>query len=175
MGRHHEIWGINYFKILKDFACSHRNKSYVVMDWIENISFKQVLDNSKQAFAIVGCDLKFNWCNKSFLNLFGYTLEEIIEKTIFDVSDKENHTITKEVTNGLINGTIKDFEIIKKYVKKNGEIFYGKICATFISLEKCGQSLFFVSIEEHNGYDKKCAMLQSLVEIKESLCKKKGD
>lgn len=145
------------------------------MEWIDSISFKQVLDNSKQAFAMVGPDLKFVWCNACFLDLFEYTLDQMLLKSIFDVSDKENHMLTREMILGLINGTIKELEVVKKYIKKSGVSFYGKITVTIISPKNEVEYLFFVCISECKEHEKKCSLLQSLTELRESILDKTKD
>ncbi len=142
------------------------------MEWLNNISFKKVLEHSKQAFALVDTKLKFVWVNDSFVNMLGYTQEELLQKTIFEVSDKENHGLSNEIVKSVKVGTIKDFEFVKKYVKKDLTEFYGKVSVTFIKGDSPEQSLFFVCIDVFKEYEKKCSILQSLIELKNDINKK---
>ncbi|APW65423.1 hypothetical protein LPB137_05955 [Poseidonibacter parvus] len=70
--------------------------------------FETIFKTIKDGIAIIDLDTKFVNCNQAFIDLLGYSLEELLQKNCFDLTideDKENY---KEAINNAINNISVD-------------------------------------------------------------------
>lgn len=79
-------------------------------------------------FGIVLADQNMNIidCNEQFIEILGYSKKEIKDKSIKEITYKEDIEESKKQFNSSINGKINSFQVIKRYVCKNGNIIWGK-------------------------------------------------
>jgi PAS domain S-box-containing protein len=63
--------------------------------------------------------------NRQFCLMMGYTEKELLNKKVEDITFEKHHYIHSELYKKLQEGTIDEFKIKKKYVRKSGEIFWG--------------------------------------------------
>ncbi len=108
----------------------------IVRDITEELEQKRIFEEQKkQLSAIVensslGIALtqfgKILQTNKAFQNLLGYTNEELLQKEVKDISVKEEFKESAENMQKMNDGEIDTFSVNKKYVKKNGTIFWAK-------------------------------------------------
>ena len=72
-------------------------------------------------------NLSFSTYNSAFHNFFGYTREELNDKSIADLTYPEDIDKNIELLNGLMGGIRDSYHMEKRYVKKSGEIVWGYI------------------------------------------------
>jgi diguanylate cyclase (GGDEF)-like protein/PAS domain S-box-containing protein len=81
--------------------------------------FRTLFEDSKDAIYIASTDGRFEDCNRSFLSLFGYTLEEALrinaKNTYYDKGERQ--TLIETI---MQKGAARDFEV--KLLKKDGAI-----------------------------------------------------
>ncbi|RKZ52226.1 MAG: hypothetical protein DRR16_21400 [Candidatus Parabeggiatoa sp. nov. 3] len=65
--------------------------------------------------------------NDKFCEMFGYSREELSSKTWADLTHPDDLTHSVKGFNQLLAGEIEGFSIEKRYIRKNGHIFYGTV------------------------------------------------
>lgn len=71
--------------------------------------------------------------NRIFCELLGYTEYELLQKTIWDITFSEDIGTSQSRYNELLTGNILNYNIEKRYVKKNGDIQW--VAVTVVKLE----------------------------------------
>ncbi|HEX4886379.1 MAG TPA: PAS domain S-box protein [Casimicrobiaceae bacterium] len=70
--------------------------------------------------------------NASFCEMLGYTREELLQRTVDDVTHPDDVPRTREVAAPVIAGERDRFELEKRYVRKDGSTFFGRVSATMV-------------------------------------------
>jgi PAS domain S-box-containing protein len=94
-----------------------------------NEQFRSIYSNTTAGIIIT--DLQFNFIesNKGFLDLLGYTHEELLKKNSFEVTYSEDLELTKIHVKKLLAGEIDSYKIEKRFIKKNGDLAWTEISA----------------------------------------------
>ena len=77
--------------------------------------------------AHVAADGRFIWCNSRFREMLGYDNDELLERTIHDVSHPDDVHITDSDRSRLHEGLIDTLTVEKRYVRKDGETIWVRI------------------------------------------------
>ncbi|MFT6503877.1 MAG: PAS domain S-box-containing protein [Crocinitomicaceae bacterium] len=92
--------------------------------------FRSIYENTYSGMPLIDLNGKFIKANQRFIELIGYSENELLKMTIMDVMHPDDVSETKEKLEALIFGEIAHFEIENRYLKKSGiEI----ICSTALS------------------------------------------
>jgi PAS domain S-box-containing protein len=92
--------------------------------------FRSIYENTYSGMPLFDLNGKFIKANQRFIELIGYSENELLNMTIMDVMHPDDVSETKEKLGALISGKIAHFEIEKRYLKKSGvEI----ICSTALT------------------------------------------
>jgi PAS domain S-box-containing protein len=85
--------------------------------------FRHLYENIRDGIAAVDAKGRFVECNPQFLNMLGYSLEEISEITNKDITPKQWHAIESQIVQEQVN--VKGYSDLyeKEYVQKNGTVF----------------------------------------------------
>ncbi|MBF4472552.1 PAS domain-containing protein [Flavobacterium sp. HJJ] len=87
----------------------------------DKINFEYFIKNSPDLACIVGANAYFKMVNDSFVNVLGYSKEELLSKPFFEFIHPDDLEKTSSVFTLLPkNSPVVDFE--NRYIKKNGEI-----------------------------------------------------
>lgn len=68
--------------------------------------------------------------NKGFCNFLGYTAEEISRLKVSDICHPDDLPQEIELSRRLMAGEITDFNLVKRYLHKNGSVLWGNMTAT---------------------------------------------
>jgi len=60
------------------------------------------------------------WVNQAFCDLIGYTAEEVLTKTLSDITHPDDLAASLQTLQRLANGEAKDWQVEKRYVHKSG-------------------------------------------------------
>ena len=94
--------------------------------------FRGFLDFGNIGMAIISIDKKWVYYNDQICEIFGFTREELLEKTWADLSYPEDLQSDVEQFNKILKGEIDSYQIDKRYIKKNGEIIYAHLTISCI-------------------------------------------
>ncbi|PLX14766.1 MAG: hypothetical protein C0599_18240 [Salinivirgaceae bacterium] len=86
--------------------------------------FKSVFEQSNAGIAIANTLGEFVDTNQQFANMLGFSRSEILNLNNADISYYEELEIEKEYIQKILDGEIDEYTIEKRYVRKNGEIFW---------------------------------------------------
>ncbi|MCX7194221.1 MAG: PAS domain S-box protein [Proteobacteria bacterium] len=92
--------------------------------------FRQLFEKAPIGIALGQQDQKFFATNAAFCKMFGYTGEELAHLSIIELTHPDDLDLTRKMLSGLLEGDISEYFIEKKYVRKNGEVFWGRAIAT---------------------------------------------
>ncbi|MGM0376665.1 MAG: PAS domain S-box protein, partial [Bacteroidota bacterium] len=93
--------------------------------------------------AIISLDFKIAAANSSYCEMLGYTEEELIGKTLDDITHPESREENMELQTQLKNGAIPSFQLEKSFIHKDGHKVYGLLNATVIK-NKEEEPLYFL-------------------------------
>ena len=77
--------------------------------------------------AHVAADGRFIWCNSRFSEMLGYEHEELLARTIRDVSHPDDAHLADNDRARMHGGTIDSLTVEKRYVRKDGAIIWVRI------------------------------------------------
>jgi PAS domain S-box-containing protein len=107
--------------------------------------FRQTFDLSPVGIVMVGLDKRFIRTNKAFSASMGYEAEELIGKTISEVTHPDDIQIGMSDMSAILKAEIVTSQIQKRYLTKDGQIVWGE---TMISLvrDSSGNPQYFLAI-----------------------------
>lgn len=109
-----------------------------------SFSIEKIISESIYAYALISLDGKVIWRNGSFSQLLGYGNDEPI--LIKDICT-EAETV-KTVMGAILEGVCDNVKMDKRYKRKDGAVFWGRVS---VSLARNNEDLpccFFVNIED---------------------------
>ncbi|GAB4537274.1 MAG: hypothetical protein Tsb0014_25890 [Pleurocapsa sp.] len=86
---------------------------------------------------------RFVQVNNHFCHLTGYTKSQLLELSVNEITYPEDRGKTRENIQKLYSGSIDNFTIEKRYIRKNGSIFWSATIVSLVSIpgEKAKTSL----------------------------------
>ncbi len=100
-------------------------------------------ENSAVGTALVGPDLRFVKVNDTYCRMLGYTPEELLEMTPFDITHPDDLQADREKYLEYLGGDGSVYQREKRYVTKDGRIIWGLISAS-LSYDEEGRPLYSV-------------------------------
>ena len=94
--------------------------------------FRQLFEKAPIAISLQN-EYQILDANAALCRMFGYTLEELSDMTVTDMTHPDYIELTNKMVNEVLTGKLPYYSTEKKYVRKNGEIFWGHAVATEIS------------------------------------------
>ncbi|TVZ55583.1 PAS domain S-box-containing protein [Lutibacter sp. Hel_I_33_5] len=144
----------------------------IVRDITEAKNLQEEFDNQKQQLSAIvensslGIVLsKKNTIiktNSAFQKMLGFSEEELLQKTILDISYKEDKVSSKEKMTMLENNKINDFVIKKRYTKKDGGLIWAKTSVSIVKNEDDAQEYQVAVIEDISDEHKRQGILKAL-------------
>ncbi|MCB0743852.1 MAG: PAS domain S-box protein, partial [Ignavibacteriae bacterium] len=97
--------------------------------------FRSIFTNSGSGIVITNNKNYFIEANPKFCELLGYTKDELLKMTFFDITYPDDIKKSKKVITELHKGIKKNIHVQKRYVRKDGKIIWGSITVGFYSSE----------------------------------------
>lgn len=67
---------------------------------------------------------RFIAVNDYFCNILGYTHEELLHKTVFDLTHPDDLELSRERFREMVSGKVDGYSLVKRYIKKDGGIVH---------------------------------------------------
>lgn len=115
--------------------------------------FRNLFTESPVGKIMVGLDYKFIHCNKSFCKFIGYPENELIGKTIPDVTYPDDIKLGMNELKQLIEENLVPPAIQKRYVRKDGEVVWGEIAINLVR-DTSGKPLYFLPVIQDISFRK---------------------
>ncbi|MFA7227802.1 MAG: PAS domain S-box protein [Melioribacteraceae bacterium] len=107
--------------------------------------FRSIFETATVAILILGLDHKIIQANNAFAKMLGYTNEEVIGRSILELTHQEDRYDSSSKLGGIIHKSDKVGYLEKRYYHKNGEIVWGIASGTVVKDEK-GHPLYVVGL-----------------------------
>ncbi|MCB9654467.1 MAG: EAL domain-containing protein [Deltaproteobacteria bacterium] len=95
--------------------------------------------------AILSIDFKFLEVNESFAQFTGYVRDELLTRSLAEITHPADVARNKGDVSRLLRGEIERLETEKRYVHKSGAIVWGQVVANCVRDEE-GQPLYLIAI-----------------------------
>lgn len=92
--------------------------------------FRSIYENTYSGIHLIDVNGKFLKANQRFVELLGYSEQELLKMKLSDVTHPDNIAKTQEKLEALVSGKISHFEAEKRYIRKTGEELICNIAIT---------------------------------------------
>jgi PAS domain S-box-containing protein len=93
-------------------------------------NFRTIFTNAAIGIDVVDEKGNFLQVNKALADMFGYTIDELKQLDVYKVTHSNDQRLTKESLYALFKGNKSFYRTQKRYIRKNGEIFWADISVT---------------------------------------------
>lgn len=101
---------------------------------------QKIFDMSTLGIGILDNNWHFIHANNKMLKLFGYnTVEEFCSLAYNKMTFEQDIATTQRLAKLLLSGSIENFHLEKRYLRKDGSIFWGDLYATSLARDEAGQ------------------------------------
>jgi PAS domain S-box-containing protein len=104
-----------------------------------------VFSQAALGIAVADLDGRFEEANAKFCAILGYTLEELRQRTFLDLTHPDDVALTRQQVQQLRDGTIANYAIEKRYVRKDGSAVWSSTTVTLLRKES-GEAARFIGI-----------------------------
>jgi PAS domain S-box-containing protein len=119
--------------ILEVFQDTRKNKADEIALRESELKFKNMYTHTPVGVALVSLDNQIMQANHAFCSMLGYTEQELVGKTLKDITHPETLPENLALQDKLKHGTIETYELEKKFTHKDGHTVYGLLNATAIT------------------------------------------
>lgn len=109
--------------------------------------FRSVFDLATPGIAHIGADGRFLCLNQKYCDIVGYTIDELLEKTIPDIIYPDDLSSYLEQASRLLTNQIPSCSIKKRYIRKDGTHVWVSFTGTIVH-GKAMKNDYFVAIVE---------------------------
>jgi PAS domain S-box-containing protein len=109
--------------------------------------FRAMFENAGIGIALVGLDRKALAVNDSLLKMSGYSREELLNSSGFDLSHPDDREIGLQEFRALVAGTLDSYQVERRYRNKNGVPYWVKQTVSAVRDDN-GQLLYLVTMVE---------------------------
>ena len=109
--------------------------------------FRKLYEEGPFGMAYINKEFMYMTANQTYIDMFGYSLEELQHMTFKDITHPEDVNIDLPFIQQLINKEIPVYKIEKRYLKKDGQVMWGSLTVTS-NYNKEGNFLYNLAIVE---------------------------
>ncbi|MDD4205706.1 MAG: PAS domain S-box protein [Candidatus Delongbacteria bacterium] len=95
-------------------------------------SFRILFEQSPLGSVVVGLDKKFQKCNSAFCKFIGYSEDELVGKTIADITHPDDIELGMNELKLMAEGKMDIAAVEKRYVHKNGSTVWGQVSISIV-------------------------------------------
>jgi len=106
---------------------------------------RSTFDQSPVGTVIVGLDKRFIKCNSAFCRFLGYSEDELIGKTISDVTYSDDIELGMYDLKLILEGKKESSTVQKRYVRKDGTIVWGEVSISLVC-DKDKKPIYFIPV-----------------------------
>ncbi len=109
--------------------------------------FRGIFENAAIGIGLTDADSRLIKANPTLEAFLGYNEAEMLSQDFANITHPEDQTIDLSLTQEVINGSRDSFQIEKRYIRKNGELFWGRLTVSAVR-NLAGEFQFTVAILE---------------------------
>lgn len=104
--------------------------------------FRSIFENSSLGIALIGFDAKYLMVNNALCQILGYTPEEMLNMTFYDVTHPDDRDISRNALDYIL--TEDSIRYAKRYIHKDGRVVWAETSSRLIH-GNSNEPLYFVS------------------------------
>ncbi len=89
--------------------------------------FRAMFEHSAVGIGVMGLDRRIIDANPAICRIYGWSREEMIGMSAADVTHPEDNPYATRLFNELITGQRDSYEVDRRYIRKNGEVFWAHV------------------------------------------------
>ena len=136
-----------------------KHKKYITEneELFSDNDFKKIFDFTIEGVVKVNAESKFLLVNKGICDMLGFTKRELINKTVYNITFKEDLEKTNSVLESLKIKSAKKYKLSKRLVHKNGTVINCEISVIpfYDSENKLDYSIAFIYNKDEKIFSKK--------------------
>jgi PAS domain S-box-containing protein len=105
--------------------------------------FRTAFENAPIGMDIVDLEGRFLQINSAFCELTGYTEQELLSRTFQDITYPDDLEADLALLNQLHAGEIPSYKMEKRYLRKDGQVIWGRVHASLVRDQR-GVPLYFI-------------------------------
>jgi PAS domain S-box-containing protein len=109
--------------------------------------FRATFDQAAVGIAHVDLEGKFLRINQKFCDLVGYTQEEMLARTLEDITHPDDLETDVEFVQQVLSGEIQTYSLEKRYIARNGEIIWINLTVS-LRRRSSGAAKYFISVTQ---------------------------
>ncbi len=113
-------------------------------------AFRTVFEHSSVGKILTNYDGKILRLNQAMADMLGYTIEELKKKTLLDVTHPDDMNASVERLDALLNNEAATMRLEKRYIKKDGSVFWGDVSTTLLRDERGKPDRFITNVVDIN-------------------------
>lgn len=94
--------------------------------------FQTALDNAPIGIAVIGLDGRWQQVNPALCELLGYDAAELLQMKFQDLTHPDDLALDLTMVEKLLSGQLRNYQLEKRYLRKNGESLWVLLSATLI-------------------------------------------
>lgn len=106
-----------------------------------------LFDQAFVGIAQIGLDCTWLRVNNRYCQMLGYSESELRTKTLTDITHPDDYSKVLDARDQLLAGTISSHSMEKRYIRRDGTIFWGRLNRSLVRDEQ-GQPKFFIAVVE---------------------------
>ena len=107
--------------------------------------FRTVFEKGQLGMVMVDEKFRFLKINPMFCSMLGYSLEELLHKTFTEITHPEHIAEDISQVQRLHEGKISEYSTDKRYIKKNGDVFWASVVASAVR-DREGRFLYYIAL-----------------------------
>ncbi|MFQ5641303.1 MAG: PAS domain S-box protein, partial [bacterium] len=108
--------------------------------------FRKIFEEGPLGIVLIDQDFRFVDVNTTYLQMLGYSKKELIHQKFLTIIHPDDVDSSVTRVERLFKGEVPSYQIEKRYIKKNGNIFWGRLTAT--SFRSLQNSLYCIGMLE---------------------------
>ncbi len=110
--------------------------------------FRRMFDEAPVGALLVSPHMEFLRVNRAFCQWLGYPEAELLQKNMAAITHPDDLPGSKEYVMALLEGRIEQFEMEKRYLRKDGQVVWGRVSVVLLRDETATPLYFLPMIQD---------------------------
>ena len=97
---------------------------------------RSIFEHVPLGIVMAGADRRFSMVNPAWVRMTGYSAEELAQIAILDITHPDDRAESESIMARARAGDLNEFVLDKRYVRKSGEVFWGRTVGTVLRDER---------------------------------------
>ena len=94
--------------------------------------FRRIFEHSAVGISVVHTDGCITEANPAFRSMMGYSNAELASSHVADITYPEDMAAERELLEQILAGERTTYRLVKRYLRKDGSVFWGRLTATHV-------------------------------------------